>query len=355
MAANISQHAVLVENVPKGIEFGIDYNTWFIGPRFSGIQSIPDGFHFVFTSNVKGEQHSPRNGLFLYLNKDSEADSVKCSLHRSSWDERNEEMTVPFKRCSSESLADENTKGLAPYPIDEKYQTWKQLTNFITKDTIDRLAPSCGRISPLTQVDCTAELEKKERKRLKIDEKEPAFYEELKIRFTVIPEKKYPDGATPADITKYSMDHSFALESMLQSLEHLDGEEELLGEIQFAFVCFMIGQVFDAFEHWKTIIRLICNCDDAVHKRPQFFIKFFGIIELQIKEIPEDFFVDIVAEQNFLVQTLQILFSTLLESDNLDKRLVEKSEHLKTEISDRFNWSFEFEDDEEQPVIVDGI
>lgn len=33
---------------------------------------------------------------------------------------------------------------------------------------------------------------------------------------------------------------------------------------------------------------------------------FSGIIELQIKEIPEDFFVDIVAEQNFLVQTLQV-------------------------------------------------
>ena len=104
MAARISRHIVLVENAPKGIEFGIDYHTWYIGPRFSGIQSIPDGFHFIFTSNVKGEQHAPRNGLFLFLIKEKSADPVKCSLHRTSWDERNEEMIVPFKRCSQESL-----------------------------------------------------------------------------------------------------------------------------------------------------------------------------------------------------------------------------------------------------------
>ena len=58
-----------------------------------------------------------------------------------------------------------------------------------------------------------------------MDAEEPEFYEELKIRFTVIPERKYPDGATPAEITKYSMDHSFALESMLQSLEYLNGKK----------------------------------------------------------------------------------------------------------------------------------
>ena len=60
-----------------------------------------------------------------------------------------------------------------------------------------------------------------------MDEKEPEFYEELKIRFTVIPEKKYPIDATPAEVTKYSMDHSFAFESMLQSLEHLNGKKML--------------------------------------------------------------------------------------------------------------------------------
>ena len=32
---------------------------------------------------------------------------------------------------------------------------------------------------------------------------------------------------------------------------------------------------------------------------------------LQIKEIPEDFFVDIVAERNFLVQTLKVIHSFL--------------------------------------------
>ena len=34
--------------------------------------------------------------------------------------------------------------------------------------------------------------------------------------------------------------------------------------------------VYDAFEHWKTVIRLVCCCDDALHKRPLFFVKFMG-------------------------------------------------------------------------------
>ena len=33
------------------------------------------------------------------------------------------------------------------------------------------------------------------------------------------------------------------------------------------------------------------------------------MIEIQIREIPEDFFVDIVAERNFLVQTFQVSMS----------------------------------------------
>ena len=41
--------AVLVLlDVPEGTEFGIDYTSWHVGPRFKGIKMIPPGFHFVF-------------------------------------------------------------------------------------------------------------------------------------------------------------------------------------------------------------------------------------------------------------------------------------------------------------------
>lgn len=35
-------------NVPERTEFGIDYNSWTVGPKFKGVKMIPPGFHFVY-------------------------------------------------------------------------------------------------------------------------------------------------------------------------------------------------------------------------------------------------------------------------------------------------------------------
>ena len=44
-----AEGAVLVLlDVPEGTEFGIDYNSWNIAPKFMGIKMIPPGFHFIF-------------------------------------------------------------------------------------------------------------------------------------------------------------------------------------------------------------------------------------------------------------------------------------------------------------------
>lgn len=44
-----AEGAVLVLlDMPEGTEFGIDYNSWHVGPKFKGIKMIPPGFHFIF-------------------------------------------------------------------------------------------------------------------------------------------------------------------------------------------------------------------------------------------------------------------------------------------------------------------
>jgi A1 cistron-splicing factor AAR2 len=35
-------------DVPRGTEFGIDYNSWNVGPNFKGIKMITPGVHFVY-------------------------------------------------------------------------------------------------------------------------------------------------------------------------------------------------------------------------------------------------------------------------------------------------------------------
>ena len=45
----------------------------------------------------------------------------------------------------------------------------------------------------------------------------------LFLRFSKIPTRKYPPGASPSDITRYSLDHSYVLQSMLQDVYHASG------------------------------------------------------------------------------------------------------------------------------------
>lgn len=61
---------LVVLDVPEGTEFGIDYFSWNVGPRFKGIKMIPSGLHCIYYSAVnKGGQTAPRTSLFLYTKR----------------------------------------------------------------------------------------------------------------------------------------------------------------------------------------------------------------------------------------------------------------------------------------------
>ena len=39
---------LIILDMPVGTEFGIDYNSWHVGPKFKGVKMIPPGLHFVY-------------------------------------------------------------------------------------------------------------------------------------------------------------------------------------------------------------------------------------------------------------------------------------------------------------------
>ncbi|QQP35131.1 C20orf4 -like protein, partial [Caligus rogercresseyi] len=102
------------------------------------------------------------------------------------------------------------------------------------------------------------------------------------IRYTAIP-AKYPQGASPAELTRNSLDTSFQLESFLGDFNSLYADQvsssmsahnhvnEVLAEVQFAFICFLVGQHYDSFEQWKNLLIMLCSCDDALTKYPDLF------------------------------------------------------------------------------------
>lgn len=84
---------------------------------------------------------------------------------------------------------------------------------------------------------------------------------------------------------------------------------------------------------------------------------FLSLIELQVKEIPEDFLADIVTNNNFVYMKLRQLFRTIQESD-IDGIFKSKAARLKESLTLNFQWDFshlDSEEEDEAPVIVDIV
>ena len=129
--------------------------------------------------------------------------------------------------------------------------------------------------------------------------------------------------------------------------------EEVLAELQFSFACFLVGMNYDRIERWKKLEAMFCNCDEALVKHNQLFLNFISDLYFQMIEVPDDFFVDIVSSNNFLVSSLSCLFTNIRNNVAASKKLKDKAERFESSISKRFDWDFSAVDQEDEPVIVD--
>lgn len=190
------------------------------------------------------------------------------------------------------------------------------------------------------------------------------------LRLTPFPKCHYPEGSTPAEITRHSLDSSYILETIVAQhsrylykqnlvsfLINFDfcSETDVIGELQFSYVCFLVGQSLEAFEHWKKLVSLICSCDTAIKRYRTLYDLFISTLEAQILETPEDFLADIVSNNNIIYVKLRDLFRTVSGSD-VDGRLKTKFERFKQSLTNKYEWDFshlDSEDEDEAPVIVD--
>lgn len=71
-------------------------------------------------------------------------------------------------------------------------------------------------------------------------------------------------------------------------------------------------------------------------------------------QVPEDLFVDIVEQNNFLAASLSVLFSNIRDnSEDLPTALVDRAAKFKLHLTSRMGWIFDTEErDEDAPVVV---
>ena len=58
---------------------------------------------------------------------------------------------------------------------------------------------------------------------------------------------------------------------------------QVLVELQFSFLCFLVAQNYDSFEQWKHLVALLCTCVKAMSKFPNLFISFMADLHFQVQ------------------------------------------------------------------------
>ncbi|XP_069150110.1 uncharacterized protein [Solanum lycopersicum] len=268
---------LLLLDVPQNTLIGIDTQMFFSGPNFKGVKMIPPGVHFIYysSSNREGNEFSPIVGFFV------EASPSEVIVKK--WDSKDERF-VKLSEEEGERYAQavkklEFDRQLGPYALDQ-YGDWKRLSNFITKSTIGRIEPVGGEITIISESEMVGNVHKtamekvlaeqlKSSKFSKPDKKSPSN----SCYYTSIPRVIKLKGVSGQDLTNMNLDKTHILETILTK-QYGGSEDSLLGELQFAFVAFLMGQSLEAFLQWKLLVSLLLGCTEApLHTRTQLFTK----------------------------------------------------------------------------------
>lgn len=280
---------LLLLDVPQYTLVGIDTQMFTVGPAFKGIKMIPPGPHFVYysSSSKDGKQFSPIVGFFV--------DAAPSEVIVRKWNQQEERLVkVPEdeeERFCQAVKSLEFDRYLGPYNLSQ-YGEWKRLSSYLTKTIIKRIEPVGGEIT----VACESEMDKNSPK----TSIERALHAQLgtgkfsastsvdrsKKRgcyYTTIPRVIKRRGMEGKELTSLNLDKTELLESVL--IKDYGGSEDLLlGELQFAYIAFLMGQSLEAFFQWKSLVSLLLSCIEAPFRtRSHLFTKFIKVIFYQLK------------------------------------------------------------------------
>ncbi|KAI8364489.1 A1 cistron-splicing factor [Choanephora cucurbitarum] len=345
---------LLFLDAPPNLEFGVDYIAWTVGPLFKGIKLIPPGLHFVYFSSTNKEGTSGiRTGFFHFF----ESQEIVVREWNPQIEDLRDETELDPKQVERLRINIRDfDRNMGPYPLDQPmyYQRWKKLTSYITPGLVRRVLPNNGKVSHLPEKspDLSALLNETSvnDKRLgkSLEREEGMEFTRFDVR------RSFPPGATGDEITKWSLDKSWLVKDLLSTVYHND-YRVMLGELQLAFVCLLMAQNFSGFHQWKQLVHLLCSCSEFMEEKPQLFLEFIDVLETQLEECPDDFYRDILSENNFTSIMLKTLKGNIPGSN---EELVKKYGRLQRFLIEKFGWEVPEEDeadedDEDAPVIVE--
>nr|POE98873.1 protein aar2 like [Quercus suber] len=141
--------------------------------------------------------------------------------------------------------------------------------------------------------------------------------------YTSIPHVIKQKGIHGQELISLNIDKTQLLESLLIK-DYGGSEDVLLGELQFAFIAFLMGQSLEGFLQWKALVNLLFGCIEAPFRtRTQLFTKFIKVIYYQLKFGLEKDRTDTSAFCTIFARHLsEDLFSLMLDASSVDGHLL---------------------------------
>lgn len=312
------------------------------GPNFRGMSMIPPGLHFIYFSTGLGS----RQGFFIQC---AEGDLVVRS-----WDPANEEITATnvLSDASMAALRLSLERGelnhqLGPYPFPQ-HHTWLNISSHISASVLERTDCAPGSmVIPGVAEDMEAlpggSNSNSSNSSTAVKHYFPglarvARFADLAAAEASLREAAHAHVASPDRaqlLTSLYMDKTSISQHLVES--YFGGSwSELLGEMQLAFVLFLLVFSHPALVYWKAAVHLVCCSEKLVRQQPSVVASFIKSFHAQLNFSPEDFFEIELSRENFLRPSLSALFATL-SGDDVPDPLPEYSRRLLKFVRKKFD------------------
>ena len=316
---------LLLLNSPKKMQFGIDLSQWVIGDKFMGIKLIPIGVHYISFS-LSEENNAFKQGFFIEIedNKKKSKNIIReWSPKYETFIKLNDEMDKNYS-IGLDNLDFDQFLGNYPY---EQIQNWTDLSKFLNTSVINRLQKNIDMtMCPEIKEDKNNEQENENKNNMQI-----MSYDNIEFTEFYLNQPEYIN----------SLDKSALLEKILSKFK---SPNEFLGEFQYTFILFLIGEVYEALKQWKDIFILITSSEDLINKKnfEKFFCDFIEIIYNQLRLFPDDLMHDVILENNFLKRYLtNFLLFEKKEMKNFSKR----QKLFKAFVEEKFGYKIKSEEE----------
>lgn len=378
-------------DVPKGVSVTLDHHQFDVDGElvgrgaWTGVRNLPPGAHFCATTPTsKGASTSWQScfptGFFFYVEG-----GVEGECHVVEWCAETESLVECVDDDRRRELEQRSRSDLdylsRMLRYDPAWQdAWRGVSAHITAETIRRVSPVGSRIGVEGEPDdpslASTPHERMLEEQLRRGGREEGAgattsrSRDARCFYLDLPQlggrgspsaRKFLEksGLTGSALTALHLDKSPVLEDLLE--RELGGNhDELLGEMQFAFVCFLLCYSLTGFNQWKRLLVLALGSERSMlETRPEFAVELLRALrnqlELALREAEAAALVDEVLgeEKHFLASGIRGFLLSVAEAEVVPVAVEEEAARLAALVRSRLGVAgLEVEDDEDAPVVV---